>query len=99
MNGVYIRQTDDENLADRVLPFLEREYPASLLPIDRDYLLRIVPLVQERLKTLADAPDMLSYFFEETLEYDPASLIQRGMDSQGTLAAICAGPIRPDGGS
>ena len=88
MNGVYIRQTDDENLADRVLPFLEREYPASLLPIDRDYLLRIVPLVQERLKTLADAPDMLSYFFEDTLEYDPASLIQRGMDSQGTFAAI-----------
>ena len=88
MNGVYIRQTQDADLADRVLPFLEREYPASLLPIDRDYLLRIVPLVQERLKTLADAPDMLSYFFEESLAYDPASLIQRGMDGPGTLAAI-----------
>ena len=88
MNGVYIRQTDDADLADRVLPFLERGYPASLLPIDREYLLRIVPLVQERLKTLADAPDMLSYFFEDSLAYDPASLIQRGMDSTGTLAAI-----------
>ena len=63
MNGVYIRQTDDADLADRILPFLEQEYPATLLPIDRDYLLRIVPLVQERLKTLADAPEMLSYFF------------------------------------
>ena len=88
MNGVYIRQTDDADLADRVLPFLERGYPASLLPIDREYLLRIVPLVQERLKTLADAPDMLSYFFEDSLAYDPDSLIQRGMDSLGTLAAI-----------
>ena len=88
MNGVYIRQTDDPDLADRILPFLEREYPAALLPIDRDYLLRIVPLVQERLKTLADAPDMLSYFFEETLEYDPASLVQRGMDVPGTHTAI-----------
>ena len=88
MNGVYIRQTEDADLADRVLPFLEREYPASLLPIDRDYLLRIVPLVQERLKTLADAPDMLSYFFEETLVYDAATVIQRGMDAPGTLAAI-----------
>ena len=88
MNGVYIRQTDDADLADRILPFLEREYPAPLLPIDRDYLLRIVPLVQERLKTLADAPDMLSYFFEDTLEYDPASLVQRGMDPPGTHAAI-----------
>ena len=88
MNGVYIRQTDDADLADRILPFLEREYPTTLLPIDRDYLLRIVPLVQERLKTLADAPDMLSYFFEETLEYDPASVVQRGMDPQGAHAAI-----------
>jgi len=88
MNGVYIRQTDDADLADRVLPFLERGYPASLLPIDREYLLRIVPLVQERLKTLADAPDMLSYFFEETLVYDPATMIQRGMDAPATLAAI-----------
>ena len=88
MNGVYIRQTDDDDLADRILPFLEREYPATLLPIDRAYLLRIVPLVQERLKTLADAPETLSYFFEETLEYDPASVVQRGMDAPGTHAAI-----------
>ena len=88
MNGVYIRQTNDDDLADRILPFLEREYPATLLPIDRDYLLRIVPLVQERLKTLADAPETLSYFFEESLEYDPASVVQRGMDAPGTHAAI-----------
>jgi glutamyl-tRNA synthetase len=88
MNGVYIRQTDDADLADRILPFLEQEYPATLLPIDRDYLLRIVPLVQERLKTLADAPGMLSYFFEETLDYDPASVVPRGMDPAGAHAAI-----------
>lgn len=88
MNGVYIRQTDDADLADRILPFLEREYPATLLPIDRDYLLRIVPLVQERLKTLADAPDMLSYFFEETLDYDPATVVQRGMNPQGAHVAV-----------
>ena len=31
---------------------------------------------------------MLSYFFEETLEYDPATVVQRGMDPQGTHAAI-----------
>jgi glutamyl-tRNA synthetase len=88
MNGVYIRQTDYENLADRIVPFLEQEYSTRLLPIDRDYLLRIVPLVQERLKTLSEAPDMLSYFFKESLDYNPASLIQRGMDSEGTHAAI-----------
>lgn len=88
MNGVYIRQAEQDQLADRILPFLEQEYADRLLPIDTDYLRRIVPLVQERLKTLSEAPEMLSYFFEDTLEFDPNALIQRGMDSDSTQAAI-----------
>ena len=88
MNGVYIRQMCIGDLADQILPFLEREYSGELLPIDREYLLRITPLVQERLKTLADAPDMLSYFFEDELQYEAESVVQRGMDVPGTLAAL-----------
>ena len=88
MNGVYLRQMDVSDLADRILPFLESAYPADLLPIDREYLLRITPLVQERIKTLAEAPEMLSYFFDDTLEYDPDSLVQRGMDTPSTMALL-----------
>ena len=88
MNGVYIRQMDTADLTERVLPFLEREYPPDLLPIDTDYLSSIMPLVRERLKTLADAPDMLSYFFEDELDYDPQDLVQRGMDVPTTLRAL-----------
>ena len=88
MNGVYIRQMGTVDLAERIMPFLEEAYPDDLLPVDRDYLLSIVPLVQERLKTLADAPDMLSYFFEDVLQYDAESVVQRGMDVPGTLAAL-----------
>ena len=88
MNGVYLRQLEISDLTDRILPFLEQAYPENLLPIDREYLLRIAPLVQERVKTLADAPDMLSYFFEDTLDYAAANIVQRGMDAPGTLAAL-----------
>lgn len=88
MNGVYIRQMDAVQLADRILPFLESAYPAELRPIDREYLLRIAPLFRERLKTLADAPEQLSYFFADLPEYDSGMLIQRGMDAAGTQAAI-----------
>ncbi len=88
MNGVYIRQMDVGDLADRIVPFLERAYPDDLLPIEPDYLLRIVPLAQERLKTLAEAPEMLRYFFEDSLEYEAASIVQRGMDAPTTLAAL-----------
>ena len=88
MNGVYIRQMSVEELAAEILPFLEKTYPDDMLPVDREYLLRIVPLVQERLKTLAEAPDMLSYFFADELEYEARSVVQRGMDVPGTLAAL-----------
>jgi glutamyl-tRNA synthetase len=88
MNGTYIRQLSTEDLARRVMFFLERELPQELLPVDWDYLLRIVPLVRERLKLLTDAPEMLAYFFQKDLEYDPARLVQRGMDRESTLSAL-----------
>ena len=87
MNGVYIRQLSPEELADRMMPFLERDLSTELLPVDREYLLRIVPLVQERLKLLSESARLTSYFFTENLEYE-TDLIQRGMDREGTLRAL-----------
>ena len=88
MNGVYIREMAAEALADAMLPFLERGLPAELLPVDREYLLRIVPLVQERLKLLSEAAEMTAYFFEAQPDYDPATLVQRGATAEETLAAL-----------
>ena len=88
MNGVYIRQMEIDDLADRMTPFLEREYSADMLPVGRDYLLRITPLVRERLKALSEAPAMISYFFEDELQYEAESVVQRGMDVATTLAAL-----------
>ena len=88
MNGVYIRQLDTDELAARILPFLERAWPPELLPIDREYLRRLTPLVQERLKTLAEAPDLLSYFFADLPECDAALLTPRGLDAAATAAAL-----------
>ena len=88
MNGVYIRQLSTQDLADRILPFLENELDSSLLPVDRDYLERIVPLMRERIKLLADSADLMSYFFHEELNYDPGNLVQKGMDRHSTLSAL-----------
>ena len=88
MNGVYIRQLGQEELARRMVPFLERESDAGAALEDRGYMLGIVPLVRERLKTLADAADVTSYFFMEELDYDPALLIQKGMDADATRGAL-----------
>ena len=84
MNGVYIRQLSHQELADRMMPFLD----GHRADLERDYLLRIVPLVQERLKTLGDAADMTAFFFRDGLDYEPASLIQKGMDAETTHRAL-----------
>lgn len=87
MNGVYIRQLSTKELADHLMPFLERDLPPDLLPVDREYLLRIVPLVQERLKLLSEAAPMTRYFFAPTVEYE-TDLVQRGMDRESTREAL-----------
>ena len=88
MNGLYIRELSSEDLAARMMPFLERDLARELLPVDRLYLLQIVPLIQERLKLLTDSAGMTSYFFEELPEYDSELLVQKGSDRPGALAGL-----------
>ena len=90
MNGVYIRELAAEELAERMLPFLERDLPQELLPVDWDYVTAIAPLVQERIKLLSDAAEMTRYFFEDLPEYDAKTLVQRGMEPGSTREALQA---------
>ena len=91
MNGHYIREADDEMLTDALLDYWRR-YPAAELPPqpDRGTLVRIVPLIKERLKTLADAAERIPFFFNEEFDYEPNQLVQRKMDEAGTLRALNA---------
>ena len=91
MNGHYIREADDEMLTDALLDYWRR-YPAAELPPqpDRETLVRIVPLIKERLKTLADAAERIPFFFNEDFDYEPGQLVQRKMDEAGTLRALNA---------
>ena len=90
-NGLYIRGMDDDALADALVPWLEdpeHGLPADTLPVDRDYLASIVPLERERLKRLSEAPEMLSFFFEERLDYDASLLVPKGLDADITRAML-----------
>ena len=90
-NGVYIRRMGDAELAERLTPWLEdaeRGLPAGVpRPIDRAYLEAIVPLERERLRKLSDAPEMLSFFFEEP-QCDPALLVPKGLKAPEARAAL-----------
>lgn len=61
MNGQWIRRLSLDDLNTRV----EKYWPESATTADNDYKRRVLSLVQERLKTLAELPMMTRYFFEE----------------------------------
>ena len=85
MNGVYIRDLPAEELARRMTEYIPRQLDAD----DKGYLCNIAPLVQERLKRLDESDDITAYFFGELpSDYDPATLVQKGMDTANTLAAL-----------
>ena len=75
MNGVYIRELDNDEFTGRVMPFLERDLPQTIQrPLDADYIRTITPLIQERAKTLGEVPQLIDFFFVEELEYDAGLL-------------------------
>jgi glutamyl-tRNA synthetase len=67
MNGVYIRNLSSEDLLEQLIPVWHQ---AGLVPAPcpdemRPMLLRIVPLVQERLKRLPEVVEWTSFFFTD----------------------------------
>jgi glutamyl-tRNA synthetase len=84
MNGYYIRQLDPADLAGRLVPFLAQ----AGFEVTADELLPIVPLIQERLKTLADVVEWTDYFFKEQLSYDPGLLVAKKTTAAESLAAL-----------
>jgi glutamyl-tRNA synthetase len=86
MNGVLIRQMPISDLLERVIPILERQEAEGGLPdttarpIDRDFLLTLLPLIQERIKTLNEVVGSLGFFFAEEVTPDVEALPGRKSD-------------------
>ena len=89
MNGVYLRDMSHGELADALLEYWRRFPPSEVWgQPDRTYLLKIVPLIQERIKTLADAAPLVLFFFQGEIDYHGAELVQKGMDAEGTRKGL-----------
>jgi glutamyl-tRNA synthetase len=91
MNGVYIRSLTVEDFTQRVLPFLENGLPPEVKrPLDIDYIRQIMPLIQERARTLAEVAELTEFFFSDALAYDSGLLIVKKMDRESGLRALAA---------
>jgi len=84
MNAYYIRHLAPGDLAQRLVPFMA----ASGFDVTAADLLPLVPLIQERLKTLADVVAWTDFFFQDDLSYDAQLLIGKKMTAAESLAAL-----------
>lgn len=94
-NGLYLRSLSTADLTQRLLPYLER----AGLQADAETMLKITPLIQERLTTLSEAEQWVDFFFVEDLPpYNLDLLVPKKMSltdippilqkARETLAAI-----------
>lgn len=70
-NGLHIRALPLDDLMARVKPFFEK----AGYTVDDEKLRQIMPILQPRLKTLDDAPEVAGFFFEDHAEPDPQRLL------------------------
>ncbi|GAB4451722.1 MAG: glutamate--tRNA ligase [Anaerolineales bacterium] len=77
-NGTHIRLLTTEDLSARIKPY----FVAAGLEVRDETLLKVTPLIRERLVTLDDCLAFAAFFFKEKVEPDPQELIAKGLDAK-----------------
>lgn len=89
MNGVYLRKLSPGEFVQQAMPFLDRDLPEPVRrPLDKSYVSQVLSLIQERAKTLADVPQLASFFFLNELQYDTDLLLKGKLDAKSAAKAI-----------
>lgn len=86
LNGMYIREMGNAELAKRLKPFIPSDCPQNLVPI-------LIPLIKERLVTLKDFESLTSFYYR-SISVDPKIITKYGdikeisARSSGTVSAM-----------
>jgi len=89
MNGVYLRKLSLGEFVQQTMPFLDRELPKSVKrPLNNSYVTEVLSIIQERAKTLAEAPQLASFFFLDELQYDTGLRLSGKLDAKSATKAI-----------
>ena len=88
MNGFYLRALKLGEFVQQAMPFLNRDLPESVKrPLDNSYVSQVLALIQERTKTLADVPQLASFFFDN-VQYDAGLLLSKKLDAKSAARAM-----------
>ena len=80
-NGVWIRRLSVDELVRRLAPFVPADW-------DRATLTRIAPHIQERMKSLKDAHDLIRFLFTDDIGYEWKLLIPKKSDRIATIESL-----------
>ncbi|OGO41238.1 MAG: glutamate--tRNA ligase [Chloroflexi bacterium RBG_16_58_14] len=82
-NGLHIRSLPLDDLAMRLQPVLS----AANLPVEYPVLLKIIPIIRERLTTLDDVLPIAGFFFQEAVHPVPEQLVGSNMSASESARA------------
>lgn len=89
MNGVYIRGLTADEFFQAAEPYLMMNTPAGgALLSDEKYVRDILPLIQERARTLSEVAELTEFFFVKELDYAPDLLLGKNMTRESALQAL-----------
>ncbi|TDB39886.1 MAG: glutamate--tRNA ligase [Actinobacteria bacterium] len=91
LNGVYIRDMSATELIDRIVPVLAE---AGLITHEeaasrREWLLRLAPMVSERLKRLDEIVPMVAFLFSDSVEIEEGAR-EKVLEKEGSGLALDA---------
>ena len=83
-NGLHIRSFSEEELVAKLLPY----FHAADLSVTDEQLWRVVPLIQERIRTLDEAVEMAGFLFRDSVRPDPQELVGKNMTPAESADAV-----------
>jgi glutamyl-tRNA synthetase len=92
LNGQWIRRLAPDDLVDRLRPFLQAAVDdgrIDRMPSD-DEVRALLPIVQERLPTLAAIVDLVGFLWTDELDVDPSILVPKRWDAATTRDGLAA---------
>jgi glutamyl-tRNA synthetase len=89
-NGLYIRGLTPAALTERIAPYMSKAGLIGSQPsaAELERVTALLPLVQERLKTLAEAPETLAFFFARPETYDLGLLVPKKTEPAQALQVL-----------
>jgi glutamyl-tRNA synthetase len=83
-NGLHIRAIDAKDLAKRLVPYFEK----AGYKVDAGQLTPIIPIIQTRMTTLDEGPELAGFFFKEEIAPPVEMLIGKGMTAEQSANAV-----------